>query len=81
MRTELYKRVQDLIKLYSYNGLLTDGTILDCIYDTMSYDDIDNDDKVWMVNELLSFALNEHCPTCGDSDCDNPLPCQTGDGV
>jgi hypothetical protein len=45
--------VANAIKAHTIKDELTDGAVLDAIYDIMSFDDIDSDEKVWCVNELL----------------------------
>lgn len=49
-----------------------------------SYDVSDHESDAWLglisqINSVL--AHDEQCPTCGDSDCNGGLPCESGDGV
>lgn len=51
---ELKARVDSIIDAHKHNGELTDGQALDAIYDLISYDDLDNDEKIYCLNELLT---------------------------
>lgn len=50
---QLNKRVADLLIEHEYKGELTDGQALDAIYDLMSFDDLDDCEKIYCLNELL----------------------------
>lgn len=50
---ELKARVADIIEQYREHGELTDGGALDCVYELMGFDDIDECEKIWCINELL----------------------------
>jgi len=51
-------RLDLIIESNTFKGELTDGACLDCVFDVLSFDDLDNDAKIWMLNELLERFKN-----------------------
>lgn len=52
-KEELENRADEIPESCSDDGQITDGSLLDSIYELMSWDDLDDDEKIYYLNHIL----------------------------